>query len=403
MYSLLDLEKYAEVLHWCLARARGKALRKSDLVEVSYDPAALPLAEAVVVRLHEAGAAPVPRVRPTSRMERRLYAESNVKRLIMEIPGDREFASKLAGTIQILAPDAVDHLEDIDPDLFGKAERSRQGLRDLLAAREAAGEYARTVAVYPTEGQARAAGLAPEEYGRKLREMCMLGRGTPLTDWKLLVQRMDNVLRWLNSLAIQTVRIQSENMDLLFRVGAHRRWQGFTGRNLPSFEFYVAPDWRTVEGVFSADLPSCRRGNVVERAVVEFLRGEAVKFSASRGLSFALEQLRMDSGACRLGEFSLVDRRFSTVDRYMANPILDENFGGEPGACHIGLGQAPMAAFNGPLSSLDARNAAELGFNRSALHWDLVNTGPTKVTAHLAGGGSMVIYENGEFCNDARC
>ncbi|MBW2336563.1 MAG: aminopeptidase, partial [Deltaproteobacteria bacterium] len=38
-----------------------------------------------------------------------------------------------------------------------------------------------------------------------------------------------------------------------------------------------------------------------------------------------------------------------------------------------------------------------LGFNESALHWDLVNTEKKRVTAHLKSGKSVIIYENGRF------
>ena len=40
---------------------------------------------------------------------------------------------------------------------------------------------------------------------------------------------------------------------------------------------------------------------------------------------------------------------------------------------------------------------ASLGFNDSALHWDLVNTEDKTVTALLKGGGSVIIYKGGEF------
>jgi aminopeptidase len=39
----------------------------------------------------------------------------------------------------------------------------------------------------------------------------------------------------------------------------------------------------------------------------------------------------------------------------------------------------------------------KLGFNDSALHWDLVNTEKKRVTAHLKSGKVITIYENGKF------
>jgi aminopeptidase len=38
-----------------------------------------------------------------------------------------------------------------------------------------------------------------------------------------------------------------------------------------------------------------------------------------------------------------------------------------------------------------------LGFNESALHWDLVNTQDKLVTAALKNGRRATIYENGRF------
>ena len=46
---------------------------------------------------------------------------------------------------------------------------------------------------------------------------------------------------------------------------------------------------------------------------------------------------------------------------------------------------------------LTKRLKERLGFNDSALHWDLVNTEKKQVAAHLKGGKTRVIYENGTF------
>jgi len=81
----------------------------------------------------------------------------------------------------------------------------------------------------------------------------------------------------------------------------------------------------------------------------------------------------------------------------MAHTLLDENYGGEAGNCHIALGGASALSFAGPAQELTPERAEALGFNASALHWDLVNTEPKRVTAQLPGGGKRVIYENGQF------
>ncbi len=104
-----------------------------------------------------------------------------------------------------------------------------------------------------------------------------------------------------------------------------------------------------------------------------------------------------DSGARRVGEFSLTDKRFSRVDRFMAHTLLDENFGGEHGNCHIALGGSVLESFTGPPEVLTPELEYELGFNSSNMHWDLVNTQPKRVTAILKTGQPVLIYEGGEF------
>ena len=105
----------------------------------------------------------------------------------------------------------------------------------------------------------------------------------------------------------------------------------------------------------------------------------------------------MDRGAARIGEFSLTDRRFSRIDRFMADTLFDENFGGKFGNCHIALGSSYADTYAGDPALLTKELKQKLGFNDSALHWDLVNTEDKTVTAHLTTGERIVIYENGRF------
>ena len=49
------------------------------------------------------------------------------------------------------------------------------------------------------------------------------------------------------------------------------------------------------------------------------------------------------------------------------------------------------------LSELTPETKKALGFNDSALHWDMVNTERKTVTATLTTGETVVIYEDGEF------
>ena len=127
--------------------------------------------------------------------------------------------------------------------------------------------------------------------------------------------------------------------------------------------------WRGTRGKYYADQPSYRTGNYVRGVSLEFEKGVGVKASAETGEDFLKKQLAMDRGADRIGEFSLTDRRFSQIDKFMANTLYDENFGGAHGNCHVALGSAYSDSYNGNPGDLTKAMKNKLGFNYSALHF----------------------------------
>jgi aminopeptidase len=74
-----------------------------------------------------------------------------------------------------------------------------------------------------------------------------------------------------------------------------------------------------------------------------------------------------------------------------------ERTGSYPLNCHIALGTSYSDTYDGDTSTLTKKIKSKLGFNDSALHWDLVNTEKKQVTAYLKDGKKTVIYENGKF------
>jgi aminopeptidase len=193
--------------------------------------------------------------------------------------------------------------------------------------------------------------------------------------------------------------VESENVDLRISLGENRKWVGISGRNIPSFEIFVSPDWRGTRGVYYADQPSYRSGNYVKDVHLKFEKGRLVKIGAAKGQRFVAQQLRMDQGAGRLGEFSLTDTRFSRINTFMANTLFDENYGGKYGNCHIALGSSYSNTYSGKPSEFTKQMKRKLGFNQSALHWDFVNTEKKRVSAHLKSGKKVTIYEDGKFKN----
>jgi aminopeptidase len=63
----------------------------------------------------------------------------------------------------------------------------------------------------------------------------------------------------------------------------------------------------------------------------------------------------------------------------------------------VAVGSSYADTFSGEPAELTKARKRKLGFNDSALHWDLVNTEKKRVVAHLNNGRRMTIYENGRF------
>ncbi len=405
LYSPDHLASYADVLLWALRTSRSVPFKHGELVLLRFDVDALPLAEAVYAALLHAHLHPLPLALPTSFMQAEHFGNSSFGQLTFSQPGLDELYRATAGVITILAPSDLLHLGHIDPRTIAAGELTEIQANGVLDRRRRAGLLGSTICLYPTQALAEASGMPLPEYAERLARACLLLTPDPVAEWKRTRSELAAIGAWLDGLKISRLHIESARLDLQLSPGAKRRFVGVTGRNIPGFELYLAPDWRSVEGVYFADQPCLRWGRLVQGVRLEFHNGVAVNTEAGRGQQFLAGRLASDGGARRVGEFSLTDKRFSKVDRFMAHTLLDENYGGESGNCHIALGGASAASFSGPASELTQKLEAALGFNASAMHWDLVNTEAKRVTAVIPSSrpsgkgaeGRRTIYENGQF------
>ena len=391
------LKRYARVLFWGLETARLDKFSKEDIILVRYDLPGRDLATVVFTEILKRKMYPVQRITLSPAMEYSFYLIGDEDQISFIPPGEKELFSNLNGLISILAPESLTHLKDVDPAKIGRSLISRKILRDILDERENKGLFSWTLCLMPTEELAKNAGLSIKEYTDQIIKACYLDYEEPEKKWQEIFENAKQIKEFLNSLQMETLHLESENCDLYVTVGQDRQWIGVSGHNIPSFEIFTSPDWRGTKGIFYMDQPSFRSGNIIKGLKLEFKEGRVVKLSAEEGEVFVEKQIQVDENACKIGEFSLTDKRFSRIDKFMAHTLYDENFGGEHGNCHIALGASYADTYLLGGDKLTKELKEQLGFNDSALHWDLVNTEQKKVTAHLKGGGKRVIYQDGIF------
>lgn len=398
MFTKLQNERYADVMIWAMqaARRNGK-FKKYDTVLLRTDTAALPLAEVIYKKLLAARFNVVTRIMVPEGFSKSFYELGDNKQLSFMAPGEKEFQGAINGLIALHAPQDLTHLKNIDPARIAKNAVARKPIREILDEREQQGLFSWTLCNYPTEELAGRAGLTEKEYSNQIVRACFLNEKDPVKKWKEVTKQINEIGAWLTSLPIDTLRVESEHMDFEVLLGSQRRFIAGGGCNIPSFEIFTSPDWRGTRGVYFADLSSYRSGNYVKGVRLEFKNGRVVKADAEQGADFVRKMVAMDRGAAQIGEFSLTDRRFSKINKFMADILFDENFGGKYGNCHVAIGASYADTFSGPQSKLDKKMKEKLGFNDSSLHWDLINTENKRVTARLKDGSTQVVYEKGEF------
>ena len=392
-----QMERYCDVLIWALKAARKGRFEKNDIILIRYDLAATRMAEILHAKVLDMGMNAIPRMGLTWAMEQSFFEKANNKQLVFLAPGEKALLSHLNGSVYLYAPGSLTHLSHIDPKRIGKAAVARKPLRDILDKRDERGKFGWSLCMVPTPALAKRAGLSTKQYTAQVIRACYLHKKDPVKEWKGIYRNAMAIKKWINNMEVKHYHVESKSVDLMITPGKNRKWIGLSGHNIPSFEIFLSPDWRGTEGVYFANQPSFRNGNYVEGVRIEFRKGNARRITAKKGKEFVVKQLSMDPGAKRVGEFSLTDKRFSKIDKFMANTLYDENYGGRYGNCHVALGSSYSNTYAGDASRLTKEKKKSLGFNDSALHWDLVNTEEKRVTAYLRSGKKTVIYEDGMF------
>lgn len=390
------LDKYADVLI-AFALNDCKGIEKGNVVLLQVPEVAKPMLLALRRSVLKAGGHPIVQFMP-----------DNTSREFFELASDEQltfFPDKyLKGLV-----DQVDHrvyidaetdmqeLKGINPKKLMAVSKSRKQYKEWLDEKENKGKLTWTLALYPTEQMANEAGLSLEEYWGEVIKACYLDEKNPISKWKELTSEIERVKNELNKLEIDKVHVKGENVDLEVGIGPKRKWLGASGRNIPSFELFISPDFRRTNGHIKFNQPLYRYGNIIKDVYLEFKDGVVIKSFASEGEEVLKEMIATDEGSSRVGEFSLTDSRVSRITKFMANTLFDENVGGSQGNTHIALGNAYQDSYTGDPSEVSKKEWQEMGYNESVVHTDIVSTEKRTVTATLKDGSTIIIYDEGKF------
>ena len=394
------LERYADVLV-NFALGAGTGIKRGDVVRVFAHEAAKPLYAELHRAVWRAGGHTIGAFAPDD------AGSYNLARDFYEIAGEEQLdffaADQMRGLIEqmdhqvsVISDADVHALEGVDPAKIMRTGLALKPAIEWRTLKENKGHFSWTLGLWGTPAMAAEAGLSEEAYWQQIIDACFLEDSDPIARWREVSDRIHEYLGRLNLLPIESIHVLGEDVDLRLLLGEKRQWVGGSGRNIPSFEIFTSPDWHGTEGWIAFNQPLYRYGNLVRGVRLEFAEWRVVKASAEQN-EHLLTQMVATENADKVGEFSLTDRRFSRITKFMAQTLFDENVGGPFGNTHIALGKSYHDAYAGDPGSVSPEEWQRLGFNDSTVHTDIVSTSDRTVTATMRDGSELVLYAGGEF------
>ena len=394
------LEKYANVLIR-FALGSGKGIKKGETVYLIIPESAKPLLTELEKAIYKAGGNCILKYIPdnTNRFgfgknfyehaadaQLSFFPEKYIKGLVEEMDH----------VIVILSQTDMHALEGVDSKKIMKHNLAYKPYMDLRNKKESKGKLSWTIALYGTQAMATEAGLSLKEFWKQIIDACFLEDTHPIKTWQKMGREIKNTQQALNKLKIEKVNILGPDADLWITIGNKRQWQGGSGANIPSFEIFTSPDWRGTEGWIRFNQPLYYGGTLIEGIELTFKKGKIIKSRATKNEK-VLKNMLAAPNADKLGEFSLTDKRFSKITKFMANTLFDENMGGPHGNTHIAVGMSYHMCYVGDETKVSKVGWEKMGFNDSAVHTDIISTAPRTVVAYLEDGSEKVIYKDGMF------
>jgi aminopeptidase len=389
------LKKYADVLVK-FALWSGEWIKPWEVVYLQVPESAKPILFELQKSILEAGWHYITNFIPE--WSQRVFFENASQEQIDFWPKDYflEIVKTCTHFIRIEATNDKFELKWIDPKKIISRQKWAKFYLNARDEKENNWKLTWTIWLYGTEAMAKDVSMTLEEYWWEIIKACYLNEIDPISKWKEVFANIENIRQKLNNLNIKKVHVTWENIDLNITIWEKRQWLWWSGRNIPSFEIFTSPDWRGTNGKISFNEPLYRYGNLIKWIELEFKDGIIINSKANIGEDL-LKEMIATKNADKIGEFSLTDRRFSRITKFMWETLYDENVGWEYGNTHIAIWNAYNDAFSWDVWSQTKEDWDRMWFNDSVIHTDIMSTTPRKVIATLANSEEILIYENWEF------
>jgi aminopeptidase len=222
------LKKYADVLIK-FALWSGNGVKKGETVCLQVPESARPILASLMESTLEAGANPLVMLLPEGfdRWESvpRVFYEKGSPEQISYMPKEYLLAriQNSDHYVCMLAHAKPKELEGIDSSLLMARQKTVKFYKDARFAKEEAGLLTWVLALYGTEPMAQEAKMSLEEYWQQIISACYLDETDPVARWKETFRINAEYQKKLTDLAIDSVHVTAEGIDLTVKIGKDRK------------------------------------------------------------------------------------------------------------------------------------------------------------------------------------
>ncbi len=316
--------------------------------------------------------------------------------------------AKEGGAILFLETVTEDYFKNVDSKKFEELMRARRNSKPIYDEKLNTKELSWCIAAYPSPYWANQLFPNDSKGYQKLFELlyhvCMIDKDNPIVAWEEELKKSKKKAEYLNSLRIKSLHYKNSlgtdftvqlPIDYQFcSAGEINAYGKETIVNMPSYEIFTSPDYRTTEGIIYSSKPLFYQGRKIENFSLTFSKGKVVDIHAKEGFDILRGIIEGEENSRYLGEVALVDYHspISDTGKVFETTLLDEN-----ASCHVALGSGfSEAIINGEKMTEEERYLK--GINKAKTHVDfMIGTSDLKIEAYNHIGEKIVIFENGDF------
>lgn len=316
--------------------------------------------------------------------------------------------AKEGGAILFLESVTEDYFKEIETAKFEELMKTRRNSKPIYDRKLDSKELSWCIAAYPSEYWANE--LFPndpngyEKLWELLCHVCMLDKENPILAWEEELSTSRKKADYLNSLNIKSLHYENK-IGTNFTVELPPNYQFCSAGeinaygeevivNMPSYEVFTSPDYRTTEGIIYSSKPLFYQGRKIEDFSLTFSKGKVIDMQAKEGLEILKGIVEGEENSKYLGEVALVDYHspISDTGKVFETTLLDEN-----ASCHVALGCGfSEAILDGEKMTEEERY--ERGINKAKTHVDfMIGTSDLSITAITHDGKKITIFKDGDF------